>query len=254
MHIAITGASSGIGEALARELARWDGSARLTLIARRRDWLERLAREIGPQCTAIVHDLSRPDHATAWIDAAEAASGPIDVLVNNAGIENTGPAADADLELATRLLATNLLSPLRITRALAPAMIARGRGMIVDISSVAALIAPPRQAWYGASKAALAMFSETLRAELRGTGVHVLTVYPGPVATAMAEAVFAKLGGRKGTVALLPQGKADVLARRIRRAMQRRAARVIYPRFYALARWFPWLARLVTELGAPKTY
>jgi short-subunit dehydrogenase len=252
MHIAITGASAGIGGALARELARWQPEARLTLVARRRAQLEALAAEIGPRCQVVVHDLSVPERATDWIGPAEAASGPIDLIVNNAGVENTGPTVRSDIDEAMRLLATNLLSPLRITHQLLPAMLARDSGTIVDIASVSALVPPPLQAWYGASKAGLGAFSEALRGELRGTRVHVLTVYPGPIDTAMSTSVFARMGGRKGALAALPMGTAEELARLVRRGIERRKSRVIYPGFYALARLLPWLSRWVADVGAPR--
>ena len=245
-HVAITGASSGIGAALARELGR--SGARLTLVARRRELLVTLASEIGAGCAVVSHDLSQPAQVLDWIAPAEAAAGaPIDVLVNNAGIENTGPVSSSDVEGATRLLHTNLHAPLLMTRHLLPAMLARKSGLIVQIASVAALAPPPRQAWYGASKAGLAAFSEALRGELRGSGVGVVTVYPGPVRTAMAEAGYAAYGGRKGLVKILPEGTPEVLAVRIRRAIERRSARVIYPRFYTIARLFPWLVRWLVD-------
>jgi short-subunit dehydrogenase len=196
-----------------------------------------------------VHDLSELAYATAWIADAERAHGPIDVLINNAGVDNSGPVASMDLELGNRLLALNLQTPIALIRALLPAMLARGRGSIVNVASIAALAAPPRLATYAASKAGLAAFSESIHIELRARGVHVLTVYPGPVATPMAELVYGAFGGRRGTLKLLPEGRADVLARRIRRAQQAHAARLIYPRFYWLARWFPAIAQAATALA-----
>lgn len=252
MHVAITGASSGIGEALAREYGRH--GARLTLVARRRELLTRLAGEVGGSCFVAPHDLSDPGHAADWIAPCESALGPIDVLVNNAGVENTGPTARADLDEADRLLHTNLHTPLRLMRFLAPVMIERGHGVFVNVASVAALVPTPLQAWYGASKAGLAAFSEAFRGELLGTGVHVLTVYPGPVTTPMADRAYLAFGGRKGAVGLLPEGRPEVLARLIREAVLRRRARLIYPRFYVITRLFPWLARWIVDAGAPKPY
>ena len=113
-HIVITGASSGIGAALARELGR--AGAKLTLIARRRELLDQLAKEIGPTCLVIAHDLADPDHLFDWIAGAEAEHGPIDIMVNNAGMENTGATARADVEQAKKLFQLNLLTPILITR------------------------------------------------------------------------------------------------------------------------------------------
>ncbi len=249
MHVAITGASSGIGEAIAREFGA--AGAKLTLIARRRDLLDKLAGEIDPaRCHVVAKDLADAAHACDWIAAAEAAHGPIDVMVNNAGMENTGPTIAADLGEAERLLLLNLHTPLFIMHALAPKMIARGAGSLVNIASLAAIVAPPGQAWYGASKAGLAMFSETLGGELRKTGVHVLTVYPGPVTTPMGDAAYEKFGGKKGAAAMLPVGKPDVLARRIRRAVESKSARIIYPRQYHMARLFTDFSRWTTARSA----
>jgi short-subunit dehydrogenase len=249
MHVAITGASSGIGAALARELAR-AGHA-LTLVARRRDLLDALAAEVGGGAFVVAHDLADASRATAWVAAAEAAHGPIDVLVNNAGMENTGPSHDADPDVCRRLIELNLTTPLLLTRHLLPAMRERRRGLFVNVASVAALVPLPRQTYYGGSKAGLAAFSESLRGELLGTGVDVLTVYPGPVATAMGEAGWAGLGGRDN-LPKMPEGTPEVLASRIRRAMERRRARLVYPRFYAVSRWLPWFGRWSVDSFAPR--
>jgi len=249
MHVAITGASSGIGAALARELGR--AGHDLTLVARRRTLLDELASEITGRTLVIEHDLSEPGRATDWLAPAEAALGPIDVLVNNAGMENTGPTVAADPETCRRVIDLNLSTPLLLARAVLPAMTARGHGMLVNVTSVAALVSVPMQAYYGASKAGLAMFSETIRAELAGTGVHVLTVYPGPVKTAMAESATEAFGG-KDRVPPLPEGNPAELARLICQAMERRSARVIYPRVYAMSRWFSPVARALVDRFAPR--
>jgi short-subunit dehydrogenase len=250
MHVAITGASSGIGAALARELGR--AGHRLTLVARRRDLLDALAIEVGGGALVVAHDLADASRATAWVAAAEAVHGPIDVLVNNAGMENTGPSHDADPDGCRRLIELNLTTPMLLTRHLLPAMRARRRGHFVNVASVAALVPLPRQTYYGGSKAGLAAFCESLRGELLGTGVDVLTVYPGPVATAMGEAGWAGLGGRDN-LPKMPEGTPEILARRITRAMERRRARLVYPRFYAVSRWLPWFGRWSVDSFAPRS-
>jgi short-subunit dehydrogenase len=242
MHIVVTGASSGIGDALAREFGRIAG-AKLTLIARRKAALEKLAAEIEAPSFVLPHDLSDEARATAWITDAEKAHGPIDVMINNAGVENTGYAAEADPARGQSLLRTNLVVPVLIMRALAPEMIARRGGTLVNIASVASYSAQTLQAWYGASKAGLAMFSEVLRTELRRHRVRVVTVYPGPIATPMAEAAYAVYGGKKSIAGRLPEGSPVVLARLVRRAVERGKKRVIYPGFYKIAWYVPWFAR-----------
>jgi NAD(P)-dependent dehydrogenase (short-subunit alcohol dehydrogenase family) len=117
----------------------------------------------------------------------------------------------------------------------------------VNVASVAAYNAMKLQAWYGASKAGLAMFSEVLRSEVKRHGVHVVTVYPGPIKTPMGEAAYSVYGGRKGVVGMLPEGSAERLARIVRRAVEKKHDRVVYPAFYEVGRFFPWVARWIGD-------
>ncbi|TKC98806.1 SDR family NAD(P)-dependent oxidoreductase [Polyangium fumosum] len=248
MHVAITGASVGIGEALARAFAA--KGAVVSLVARRKERLDAIARELSGRAFLHQADLSRPECATDWIAPAEKELGPIDVLVNNAGVQNVEPTELAGVDAGEMLLRLNVLTPLRLTRAVLPGMLARRSGAIVDIASMAAITPMPGMYYYNASKGALANASEGLRGELRGTGVHVVTVYPGPVDTDM---------GRKGyekyepslTARLSPVGTADGLARLVVRAVERKKARVVYPRSYGVALWFPRIARWVTSRFSP---
>ncbi len=250
MHVAVTGASAGIGEAIAREYGR--AGAAVTLIARRKERLDAIAKEIGEAKTKTFGvDLSNPDAACAWIEEAEAALGPIDVLVNNAGVQIVEPTDTASPDGGEELLRLNVFTPMRLTLAVLPGMLARGKGTIVDIASMAALTPIPGMFYYNAAKGGLANASEGLRGELRGSGVHVMTVYPGPVDTDM---------GRKGYAAyepswsarISPQGTSEGLARLVRRGVERRTARIIYPRFYVTALWFPRISRwLAVRLSPP---
>jgi len=251
MHIVVTGASSGIGEAIARELAKLPG-ARLTLVARRGERLARLSRELGPTAHVVVRDLSQPNDAESVIDEAEAASGPVDVLVNNAGSQIIADTAAVDVAEGEASLALNLVTPLRLVRRVLPGMLARRSGAIVDIASMAALAPTPRMTYYNASKAGLAAASEALRGELRGSGVHVVTVYPGIIdETSLAQAALARYRSTP-MLRLQPRGTAAELARRVRRAIERRSARVVYPRMNAFARWFPTLVRWVIDRFTPQ--
>lgn len=249
MHIVITGASSGIGASLARELATIP-NARLTLVARRRERLEALADELGVPCHIVVRDLAEPGEA--WVAEAEAALGPIDVLVNNAGIQVIGATANVDLEAGERSVFLNLLSPLRLTRAVLPSMLSRRTGHIVNIASMAAIAPTPWMTYYNASKAGLGAASEALGGELRGTGVSVVTVYPGIIdETDLAKRAIATYEESRG-LALQPRGSARTLARIIRKRILRSGhARIIYPRVNVLARWFPGVTRWVMDRFAP---
>jgi short-subunit dehydrogenase len=249
MHTLITGASSGIGEALARELHQ--AGHTVTLVARRKAKLDELVTSLGERAHALAADLSDSTCVAAVLREAEA-RGPIDILINNAGVENTAPILETDPAGCEALLRSNLITPLLLTRSVLPGMIERKRGAVVQVASVAAIAALPGQTWYGASKAGLAQFSETLRSELAGTGVHLVVVYPGPVKTPMSDAAYERYGGRGGTASLAPEGTADELARLVRRAIERREPRVIYPGFYKTAWWFPRLARFLNDKIAPR--
>jgi short-subunit dehydrogenase len=248
MHVAVTGASAGIGEALVRAWAARGAS--VTLIARRNDRLEQIAREVSGKTYVHAADLRSPESATAWIAPAEEALGPIDVLVNNAGVQHVEPTEKAAPENGEELLRLNVLTPMRLTLAVLPGMLARRSGTIVDIASMAALTPMPGMYYYNAAKGGLAVASEGLRGELYGTGVHVVTVYPGPVDTDLGRAGYAKYEPTLA-VRLSPQGTCEGLARLVIRAVERRRARVIYPRLYAVTLLFPQLSRWVTGRFSP---
>ena len=131
-----------------------------------------------------------------------------------------------------------------------PAMIARGSGTIVDVASMAALAPTPGMYYYNASKAGMAAASEALRGELRGTGVHVVTVYPGIIETDMGKAGLASYHDSK-LLALQPRGTTEELARLVVKAVERKHERVIYPSTNALARHFPATTRWMMDRLTP---
>ncbi len=248
MHAFVTGASAGIGEAIARQLA--SEGYDLTLVARRVDQLERVAAELeGVQTRVVAADLTKLDTLAGLIREAEAALGPIDVLVNNAGMQIVARTPNVTPEAAERLMTLDLFAPLRLTQAVLPGMIARRAGTIVDIASLAALAPTPGMAHYSAAKAGLAAASEALRPELKAQGVHVVTVYPGPVQTRMADAAVDRydVDPLRG----MPIGTAQGLARQIGAAIRRRRKRVIYPAAYRLAWHFQGLTNWVVGLASP---
>jgi short-subunit dehydrogenase len=249
-HVVVTGASAGIGRALARAFAA--EGCKLTLVARRRPELEALAATLDVQTRVVVHDLGDPAAAAAFLPDAEQALVPVDVLVNNAGLQVVGRTHGIDVEAAERTVVTNLLSPLRLVHAVLPGMLARNRGAIVNVASVAALAPTPGMTWYNAGKAGLAAASEALRGELRGTGVRVLTVYPGIIAdTDMAKAALDKFHGDTLAVRMQPTGTAEQLAAIVVRATKRGSARVIWPRMNTLARHLPAATRWAMDAFTP---
>ncbi|MFD0319123.1 SDR family NAD(P)-dependent oxidoreductase [Streptomyces flavalbus] len=186
----VTGATSGIGRSYAERLAA-DGHD-LVLVGRRADRLEWFAaahREV--RVRTVVADLSTAEgiDSVARICATE----PLTTLVNNAGVAHYMPLADLPAERATELVNVKVLAPTLLTRAVVAAMRERGGGSIVNVAGMIAFSGPaphaqlPRRAVYGGSLAYLLTFSQTLSAELAGTGVRVQVVCPGVVATEFHE-------------------------------------------------------------------
>jgi short-subunit dehydrogenase len=182
-RVLLTGATGGLGAAIARRLTA--EGAELVLSGRRADMLAALAEETG--ATVIAADLSDPSD----VDRLIAAAGEIDILVANAGIPATGRLAAYTADQIDRALDVNLRAPIVLAHALAPAMVARGRGHIVFMSSIAGKSATPRSSIYNATKFALRGFSLALRAELRSQGVGVSAIFPGFIRDA---GMFAETG------------------------------------------------------------
>jgi short-subunit dehydrogenase len=182
----ITGASAGIGREFARQLGSRAQS--LVLIARREERLNDLRDEVRKQNTQLtvhVHavdlcDKSQIDELVRWLEENKI---EIDFLINNAGLGDYGPFATSPLERDDEMLQVNVVALTSLTRRLLPQMIARNRGAILNVSSSAGFLPIPGMSVYAASKAYVNSFSEALRAEMRGTGVTVTALCPGPVHT-----------------------------------------------------------------------
>src|SRR5205823_6216169 len=177
----VTGASRGIGLATARALGA--AGARLTLIARDVESLSARAAEVGAR--AIPGDVGNAADIERIMSAfREGASAP-DILVNNAGVFRPALVDATTPEALSAALEVNLVAPFRLMRAVLPAMRARGRGDIVNIGSIADHVIFPENAAYGASRHGLRALHEVMRTELRGTGVRLTLVSPGPVDTSL---------------------------------------------------------------------
>jgi short-subunit dehydrogenase len=178
----VTGASSGLGAEFARQLSR--RGRPVLAIARRQDRLEALARETRGTDQGAIHplpvDLTAPESAQRVADAARRL-GPVDWLVHSAGVVRFGPFAGTDRRAHLDQVDVNCVAMVRLTDALLPAMVDRGRGVILNIGSLSGFQPTPGFAVYGASKAFVLSFSEALREELRGTGVQVSMLCTPPV-------------------------------------------------------------------------
>jgi NAD(P)-dependent dehydrogenase (short-subunit alcohol dehydrogenase family) len=187
--VLITGGSRGLGAALGRELAR--RGARVVLVARGGEELDRVVEAIrseGGEAHALVADVGDRDAIYPLVGAAVALVGPLDVVVHNASTLDPVPLReliDTECEDFGRVLEVNLLGPFRLTKAVVGSMLLRGRGLVLGLSSDAAVVGYPRWGAYGASKAALDQLARAWAAELDGSGVRFLNVDPGEMDTRM---------------------------------------------------------------------
>jgi len=186
----VTGASAGIGREIAEVFAR-EGFD-LIVVARRAVELESLARRCeelhGTTTHVLAMDLLEPDAAPRLVARLRDDGLRVDILVNNAGLMSMGPFVEIEAESHERLLQLNLVVLVSLTRRLLPGMIERGRGRILNVASTSAFQPVPSMAVYGASKACVLSFSESLSEELKGTGVTVTALCPGITRTEMLEA------------------------------------------------------------------
>ena len=175
----VTGASSGIGEQFARQLS--GRGYELLLVARRTDRLQRLADELPTNAEVIGCDLAT--EAAQLPDRVAALGAEVDLLVNNAGFGARGRFLEIEPQPQAEMVRVNCEAVVILTRSLLPAMVSRGRGGVIVVASTAGMQPLPYESVYAASKAFALHFAEALHAELRGSGVRVLAVNPGPVPT-----------------------------------------------------------------------
>ncbi len=182
----VTGASSGIGREIARRLGC--GGVEVALVARRTPELERLAEEIrGAGGTALVNpaDLRRTEEARRVVVETEECFGHLDLLVASAGIGRGGPVTGISWESLHDTMMVNTLAPMAAIHAALPGMLRRKTGYIAGLSSLASYRGLPRSGAYSCSKAALSTFLESVRVDIRGSGVSVTDIHPGFIRTPM---------------------------------------------------------------------
>jgi 3-hydroxy acid dehydrogenase / malonic semialdehyde reductase len=209
--VLVTGASSGFGAATARRFAA-DGS-RVIVAARRADRVKDLAAELGPQVLPLTLDVRDRAEVAATISALPPEFAAIDVLVNNAGLAlGLNPAQDADLDDWDQMIETNCKGLVYVTRAVLPGMVARRRGHVISLGSVAGSYPYPGGNVYGGTKAFVHQFSLNLRSDLHGTGVRVTCVEPGMADTEFSLVRFSGDQGKADNVyaGMQPMTAADI--------------------------------------------
>lgn len=244
----ITGASSGIGEALAVAFAA--AGARLVLSSRRPAELERVRTVCArPEAHRIVPlDLTRPETFAAAVAEVEAACGGVDVLVNNGGVSQRALALDTTPAVERALMEVNYFGQVALTKAVLPGMRARRSGHIVVVSSVMGYVGTPARSSYAAAKHALHGYFDSLRAEVWREGIQVTLACPGYVKTAVSANALGGDGSRHGVTdathqrGITPEKCARAIVNAVARGREEVA--VGGPEVLAiyLKRWCPWLA------------
>jgi len=215
--VIVTGASSGIGRVTAKAFAQRGGV--VVAVARREELLRQLVREcqvVSPASHYLVGDLGERAFAEHVVDDTLARHGRVDILVNNAGISKHKQIYHMSADEAEQVMRVNFLSCVWTTLAAIPIMLRQGSGSIVNISSFAAKVAPPRETIYAASKAAMNAFSEGMWNDLAGANIHVAIVNPGPIDTEiwLKEDEPVAFHGRKYPPELITQAIFEVIEKR----------------------------------------
>lgn len=244
----ITGASAGIGEALAYEFARQ--GARLVLSARNEAELRRVAAACAPAETLVVPlDLAVPDRLPAAAAQVLAHYGRLDVLVNNGGLSQRSLAVDTTLDVDRRLMEVNYFGTVALTKAVLPQLLRQGAGRLVVVSSLVGKFGTPYRSAYAASKHALHGFFDSLRAELAGTGVGVTLICPGFIRTGVSVNALTGNGTPLGSMdEATARGMAPgTLARQAVRAIAQGRREVLIG---GRETWAVWVKRLAPGLFA----
>jgi uncharacterized protein len=248
--VIVTGASSGIGAATARRLAK-DG-ARLALVARRVEQLQEVAAEVkalGGQALTLQTDVRDRQALQGPVRATVREWGRIDVLLNCAGLGRGAHVAQLDPDQVREQIEVNLIAVMECTQAVLPTMIAQRAGHIINVASIAGLIGLPASSVYSATKFGVVGFSEALRREVRRYGIHVTILCPGFVATGFSPELQRAAEGRADGTRLPGLMQAGYVANHIAGLIRHpRRSSIIPPGWgmlVALARACPWLTDVV---------
>ena len=227
----VTGGASGLGKLVAKRIVEeggkvvlWDLNAEALALARDQHGAH-----------AETCDLTDIDALPGWWQSLIDRRGPVDVLVNCAGIMDIISITGTGWEQGKRLLDINFTAPMRLMDLALPTMVEARNGCVINVASMAGRVPIRGCSYYGGAKAGIGLASEIARLDLKKQGVNVITVYPGPIHSGLES--HARSQVKKGPVSrYIPTGKPDVLAERIYKTFRKSGARVIYPDIYALAK------------------
>ena len=236
----VTGASSGLGEEFARQLA--SRGMHLILVARRQDLLEKLAAELhlqhGTRCRVIQADLSNPAEPKRVLDEIAAQEITIELLVNNAGFGIVGEVDNVDLDRTLEMIRLNISALTELTYRLLPGMLQRGRGAILNVSSLSAFQPVAYMGVYAASKAFVLHFSESLHCELKDRGITVSAVCAGVTRTS-----FFDIAGASGWLQKHASHPVDFVVKRALKALSRKQQ-------YTVPGWRNYLLTLLVRIAS----
>lgn len=248
-HILITGAAGAIGFALCQRFSAQYPHAHMTLVDINETLLQEKAYTLPGKTSYAVWDLFKPELlSTQWQTAIDQ-HGPVDILVNCAGIMDIITFKGTGWDRGWKLLTVNMISPLRLMDLALQDM--PQEGTIINISSMAGRVPITGCAYYSGAKAGLAMASEIARNELIKRNINVVTVYPGPIHSGLE--THARSQVKKGLVSrLIPTGTPDVIAGKIIDACLQRQARVIYPASFSVAHYFNGVSQWAVSRLSPE--
>ncbi len=251
----VTGAASGIGRSIAMELARQGADVYMldVDVAGLEDVLLEM-RALGACAVAEYCDLTRPQEITNALNTMQYRWGPIDVLVNNAGIGFYGPTETMSAEMWHRLTSVNLLAPIQITRELLPSLMDRPDVCVLNVCSVYGLVAGPRYTAYHTSKFGLVGFTDALRAEYGRRGMNVTALCPGTVMTPMYDHYPTGRPDQEAPrpprwLSTTPDRVARIALKSVRRNKRRVVVTPAAHAVHTLNRLAPWLVDFVNQFG-----
>jgi len=260
-NVLLTGASRGVGQVIARTFAR--AGANLVLVARTQEALEQLAAELQPmgvRVVALPADLGDFTSHDELVERATHALGSLDILVNNAALEENAFYADHARDKIEQMVRIDLLAPMLLTRSVLPQLLARKAGHIVNIASVAGKNGAAYDASYAAAKAGLIVFSQSLRAELKGSGVGISCVSPGFISDVGMYANKTRATNNTRTLRAAGESSPQLVADSVLRAIRdNRAEIVVCPGpirlINALNQIVPdWISNLMEWLGVSAVF
>lgn len=255
MHILITGAATGIGESIVEYWYSKFPKDTFSILDKDEKQLKITTDRMnskGMNVKGFPLDLTKLDEFESALTTVKSGFGEVDVLINNAGVMIIEDFSVMSWEKGMMMLTLDFIAPMKLIKLLLPSMLSRKSGGIINLASMAGKTPLPGSTWYGGAKAGFGLASEVLAGEVKDDGIHVLTVYPGPVSTALEKGARAGYD-ENAIMKMMPVGDREVMAARIVEGYLKKLIVVSYPDIYDIARIFPPFTDNFVRMFAPKT-